>query len=69
MKAYKKMKKVEDIQMPWEVGRFFKDGSRSISFFGDQASFGEDYGTIEELRSAIQWFVEQFGGTVKWKKK
>jgi len=46
--------------------RFFVEGNRKIYFCGDQASFGEDYGTVEELRKAIKWFVEEFGGKVKW---
>jgi len=64
--AYKHMKKVDDIEMPWHVMRFFVEGNRKIYFCGDQASFGEDYGTVEELRKAIKWFVEEFGGKVKW---
>ena len=65
-KAYKKMKEVPAIKMPWHVMRFFAEGSRHITFSGDQASFGEDYGTIDELRAAIKWFVKQFGGKVTW---
>ncbi len=57
------------INFPWRVGRFFVDGGRQITFANDQASFGEDYGTVNELRIAIEWLVIQFGGTVKWKKQ
>lgn len=35
---------------------------------GDQASFGKDFGSLQELRTAIQWYVDQLGGTVKWEK-
>lgn len=64
--AKEKIKEVTPIKIPWEVMRFFVDSNGEITFSGDQASFGEDYGTLEELRVAITWFVKQFGGKVVW---
>lgn len=65
-KAHKKMKYVEPIKMPYNVMRFFVEGSREITFANDQASLGEDYGTIEELRDVVEWLADQFGGKVEW---
>lgn len=50
-----------DIEVPWEVYRFF--GNKTLSIYGDQAAITDsgDYGTLEELRKAIMWYVEQFG--------
>ena len=67
-KAIELMEYVEPIELPWHVMRFFPEGARKIDFCGDQASFGEDYGSVEELRAAIEWMADQFGGKVKWKK-
>ena len=58
----------KDIKVPWEVWRFFGSSSSEVRLFGNQASFGEDFGTKEELRVAIEWFVDQLDGDVKWKK-
>lgn len=55
----------KDIPAPWEVRRFFP-GKLIISFAGEQATLGEDFGSAAELRKAIEWLVHQFGGKVKW---
>ena len=68
-KAVEIMQSQPSMEFPWHVGRFFGSNSRKIDFAGDQASFGEDYGTLGELRPALEWFVKQFGGTVKWSKE
>lgn len=56
------------IKFPWHVGRFFVDGSRQIDFSNDQASLGEDFGTLDELREVLNWLVDQFGGKITWSK-
>lgn len=59
----------KDISVPWNVWRFFgNENGKVISFGGDTASFGEDYGNIDELRNAVEWYVKQLGGKVKWRK-
>lgn len=65
-KAYQLMRDIKPIEMPYDVWRFFTNCNKNIYFASEQASFGEDYGSIEEIRAAIKWFVEQFGGEVKW---
>lgn len=37
---------------------------------GCQVSIGEaDYARLDELREAVEWFVEQLGGNVTWEEK
>jgi hypothetical protein len=57
-----------DIEVPWNVWRMFGERSKIVTVAGNQASFGEDYGTQEELRYAIEWYADQLGGTIKWEK-
>lgn len=56
----------KDIEVPWESWRFFGNNSKIILVSGKEASFGEDFGTVEELRDAIEFYVDQLGGKVKW---
>lgn len=56
-----------EIEVPYDVWRFFGRQCKFVSFAGDQASFGEDYGAKEELRQCLDWYVDQLGGKVKWK--
>lgn len=66
-KAFELIGSTSPIEMPWEILRFFPENGRKIDIFGEQASLGEDFGTLEELRAAVGWLVDQFGGEVKWK--
>lgn len=68
-KAYEIVVKQPSIKFPWHVGRYFADNSRQIDFSGEELSFGEDYGTLDQVRTAVEWLVDQLGGTVKWKKQ
>lgn len=67
-KLIEQVKLQEDIEVPFHVWRFFGDRAKEINIAGNQASFGEDYGTTEELRKAVEFYVDQLGGTVKWSK-
>lgn len=69
MKLKEQLKLQKDIEVPWHVWTKFGRSAKSISVNGSQASFTNeaDYGTIEELRLAIEFYVEQLGGKVKWK--
>jgi len=69
MKIKEQLKLQKNIEVPYHVWRMFGKDCRVILMAGDQASFGEDFGSLQELRSAIQWYVEQLGGKVKWEKK
>jgi len=67
MKLVEQLKLQKNIEVPFNVWRFFGTESKVILIGGDQASFGEDFGTKEELRKAIEFYVEQLGGKVTWK--
>jgi hypothetical protein len=67
MKLNEQLDLQSDIEVPWGVWRMFAcENGRSISVNGNHASFGGDYGSKEELRAAIAWYVDQLGGKVKW---
>lgn len=68
MKLKEQLKLQKDIEVPFDVWRMFGKNCKVISMSGDQASLGEDFGSLQELRTAIQWYVDQLGGTVKWEK-
>jgi len=55
------------VHVPFEHGRFFKSHATiDLDGFGN-VSFGEDFGTLNEVRNALEWYVAQMGGKVKWK--
>lgn len=56
-----------EIEIPWNVYRLFGGPSKEISLVGQEICLGEDYGSVEQCRDAIEWFVNQLGGTVSWK--
>jgi RNase P subunit RPR2 len=68
MKIIEQLELQKDIEVPYNVWRMFGKQCKLISIAGSQASLGEDYGTTQELREAIKFYVEQLGGTVKWSK-
>ncbi len=56
------------IPIPWDVSRIFNEGRGKIHLSGDMASVTEhgDSATLDELRYAVEWYVKQLNGTVKW---
>jgi hypothetical protein len=58
------------IDVPWDVYRLLGT-NKKIDICGDQASLAEDgdFGDLEEIRYAIQWLADQFGGKVRWEDK
>lgn len=70
MKIIEQIKLQKDIEVPWRVWRMFGSCAKSISLHGDQASLTNegDFGNQEELRKAIEFYVDQLGGRVKWGK-
>jgi hypothetical protein len=74
MKTQKKLHEVlreapDDIPVPWFVYRLFGPGQKHIRLSGPDASFGEDFGNIHELRLAVEWYADQLGLEVKLKKE
>lgn len=66
-KLVEQLKLQKDVEVPWHVWRFFSDDCKVIFIGGDQASFGGDFGDINDLRKAIEFYVDQLGGKVNWK--
>jgi hypothetical protein len=66
--AIDKMRAHSDIEVPFHVWRFFGEGCKTLIISGTQASPGEDFGSEEELRAALDWYVAQLGGKVTWNK-
>ncbi len=71
MKIIEQVKLQEDIEVPWHVWTKFGQSAKRITVMGRQVALTDegDFGTIEELREALGFYVEQLGGTVKWSKK
>ena len=68
MKIHEQIELQTDIEVPWEVWRAFGHQCKVVTFAGNQASLGGDFMTKPELRAAIEWYVDQLGGKVKWDK-
>jgi hypothetical protein len=66
---YKKIQEIgTQIEIPFEVWRLFPGPLRTIEIHGNEINLGEDLGSIDDVRIAIDWFATQFGGKVKWEK-
>ena len=68
IKLKDQLKLQSDIEVPFEVWRFMGPQSKLILVRGDEASLGEDFGTKEQLQKALEFYVDQLGGKVKWEK-
>jgi len=68
MKLKEQLKLQKDIEVPWSVWTKFGENAKFISVNGNQASLTNtsDYANMEELRAALEWYVDQLGGKVKW---
>lgn len=54
-------------EVPFQVWRMFGDSQKTIQLLGEDICLGEDYGSLEACREALEWYVDQLGGTVSWK--
>lgn len=68
-KLLNQLKLQKDIEVPHSVWSLFGENCKKITIAGNQASFGEDYAEVDQLRNAIDWYADQLGGKVKWEKK
>lgn len=70
MKVIEQVKIQKDIEVPWNVWTKFGESAKHITIMGKQVSLTSegDFGSVEELRKAVEFYVEQLGGTVKWSK-
>lgn len=62
------LKLQRNIEVPFEVWALFGENCKTITIAGNQASFGEDYAELAQLRKAIEWYADQLGGKIKWEK-
>ena len=69
MNLQQRLTKIEELQAvktPWEFSRIFGD----VQLFGAQFSvYGSsdgDFVSIDEAQKAIEWLVNELGGTIKW---
>ena len=68
IRAIEKLEK-EAPEVPWKVWTAFFECEPNVGFFSNQVMMGTgDPKSVEEMREAIEWFADQFGGKVKWKK-
>lgn len=66
--AAQRLAEYEPILVPYEVWTVF--GSKYIEIMGDQACLTSegDYADLNKVRTALEWYVNQFDGKVEWKK-
>ncbi len=69
LESHKIAKEVSEVAVPFHVWRLIGNAQKSVFINGEQLCLGEDYGTLEECRNAVAWYVEQLGGKVKWNKE
>ena len=64
------LKENRDIEVPYHVWTKFGPQAKNIMVAGDQASLADeaDFANLQELRNAVEWYVSQLGGKVKWEK-
>lgn len=63
---YKAIQEIGEIEVPHHVWRLFRERPYSLQIAGDQVCFGEDFVELREARAAVEWYVKQLGGSVKW---
>lgn len=56
------------VEVPMYAWSLFSDKAFNIEVFGDHVSCGSDYMSMVEARQAVEFFVKQLCGEVKWKK-
>lgn len=71
MKLHERLGKIEELQtieLPYVVKCVFGE---EIGLFGNNIVFTEssDFSSLKDTRIALDWLVDQLGGTVKWSKK
>jgi hypothetical protein len=64
------LKEKHTIEVPWNVWTKFGEQCKVIELMGEHAflSKDSDSGSLQELRDAVEWYVTELGGKVKWEK-
>jgi len=69
LEKYKKIQEIgTSVEVPYNVRSLFASGKNPLDIVGSDISLGEDYGSLQQCREAIEWYAGQLGGTVKWSK-
>lgn len=69
LERYNAIQKIgAEVTVPHEVWTCFGEKQKTISIAGTDISLGEDFTSLERVRTAIEFYVKQFGGSVKWSK-
>lgn len=66
-KIYEIIKDYKDIEVPYKVWKLFGRQAKFIKIAGDQASLAEDFAGCSQIRQALEWYADQFGGKITWK--
>ncbi|MBV6514199.1 MAG: hypothetical protein FMNOHCHN_03789 [Ignavibacteriaceae bacterium] len=68
-KMYEILRESTAVQVPYYAWTKM-GGSKQLEVFGNQTALSPeaDYATVEEVRKALEWYIDQFGGTVTWRK-
>jgi hypothetical protein len=69
--AYKRTQKIQSKidTVPYKVWTTFAERQFSMDIMGDQISINDgDYKSLDEIREALDWMVQQFGGSTEWNK-
>lgn len=70
IEKYKAIQKIGfEVDVPFEVWCCISSNMKVISIAGDHVSLGEDYVSLQQARSAVEWYVNQLGGNVDWGKE
>lgn len=56
------------LEVPYYVWVCFGEQTKSVLFAGKDVSLGEDFKPVLDLQMAVEWYVDQLGGKVKWGK-
>jgi len=66
----KEIDKLNQVEVPYFCWVLFGDAAKNITISdSSQICLGEDYKSIDEIRAALDWYADQFGGKIKWSKK
>jgi hypothetical protein len=67
-KAIDILRENKRVEVPYHVWTTFGEGCKEIIFSSKEASLGLDFKSEEQIKKSLEWYVNQFGGTVEWTK-
>jgi hypothetical protein len=68
IERYREIQKIGiETEVPHAVWTCFGPQQKVVSILGDQICMGEDYVSVGKAREALEWYVNQLGGSVQWR--